>query len=54
MYRAVVVKANGQMVSQNGTKDEVETFILEQGDIKKVRTMNKETGDLVSDLTYEA
>ena len=54
MYRAVVVKTNGQMVSLNGTKDEVETFILEQGDIKKVRTMNKNIGELVSDLTYEA
>ena len=51
MYRTVISTENG-IVSLNGTKDEVETFILEQENVRSVRTLNKETGNLEADLTF--
>ncbi len=48
MYKAGLVTKQGNILSKTGTKDELETWILEQDDLVGVKTayiLNQETNE---------
>ncbi|CAG7580379.1 MAG: hypothetical protein SLAVMIC_00385 [uncultured marine phage] len=53
-HRTAIVLKNGKIISKNGTRDEMELFVLENMDnMKQSRTINKKTGKLDDELSQK-